>query len=155
MNLAVPSTLCYVQTETHTLMLNRNKKEKDIHLGKFNGLGGKFLDGECPEDCVHREVKEESGLTLTNPKIRGIMTFPKFKDNLDWIVFLYTATQFSGELIECNEGSLEWIETSKLKELPLWEGDYLFLEWLKKDQFFSAKFNYRDKKLVSHSVTFY
>lgn len=155
MNLVVPSTLCYVQTDTHTLMLNRNKKEKDIHLGKFNGLGGKFLDGESPEDCVHREVKEESGLTLIAPTLKGIMTFPKFKDNLDWVVFLYTATQFSGELIECDEGSLEWIETQKLHELPLWEGDYLFLEWLKQNRFFSAKFNYIEKKLISHNVTFY
>jgi len=148
------STLCYIKKDGFTLMLNRNKKKGDVHKGKWNGLGGKFERGETPEECVKREVLEESGLVVSNPKLRGFLTFPNFKDEEDWYVYLYEADEFSGELIDCAEGELEWIEDSKVSQLPLWEGDYLFLDWLKGEQMFSAKFVYENKKLISHSVIF-
>lgn len=149
------STLCYVKQNGKTLMLHRIKKDADVHKGKWNGLGGKFLPGELPEECVIREVKEESGLDIVNPQLRGIMMFPEFKDNTDWLVFLYTATEFSGELIDCNEGHLEWIADHKLLDLQLWEGDKLFLKWLDQYSFFSAKFIYKDGKLIAHQEKLY
>lgn len=149
------STLCYVKRDGRTLMLHRTKKDKDVHEGKWNGLGGKFDQGETPEQCVIREVKEESGLTVYEPRLRGIMTFPLFKDDEDWLVFLFTADQFDGELSECDEGELAWIADEKLTGLNLWEGDKYFFEWLKNDKFFSAQFCYTDKKLIKHSVVFY
>ncbi len=149
------STLCYVRHEGKTLMLHRIKKDSDIHQGKWNGLGGKFLTGETPEECVIREVKEESGLTIVAPQLRGVMTFPKFKNAEDWLVFLFTAQKFHGQQQECSEGHLEWIADEKIKDLNLWEGDHRFLEWLKGPKFFSAKFIYKNKKLVEHSAIFY
>lgn len=136
-------------------MLHRIKKNQDIHQGKWNGLGGKFLAGESPEECVIREIKEESGLTIRNPQLRGFLTFPNFKEGEDWQMFIFIATEFTGSLIECNEGKLEWIADEKIKDLLLWEGDYLFLEWLKQNRFFTGKFTYENKKLISHSVNFY
>jgi len=149
------STLCYLRKDGKTLMLHRVKKEKDVHEGKYNGLGGKFLPGETPEECVKREVKEESGLTLEEARWRGVMMFPKFKDDEDWLVFIFTSEKFSGQMIASDEGNLEWIEDTKLLDLNLWEGDKLFLNWLKEERFFSAKFVYKDKKLMDHQVTFY
>ena len=149
------STLCYLKRNSQTLMLHRVKKQRDVHQDKYNGLGGKFLSGETPEECVIREVKEESGLSIVAPQLRGVMMFPAFKDNEDWLVFLFTATQFSGEMIECNEGRLEWVDDQKLFDLNLWEGDKFFLKWLEQNKFFSAQFIYKNKQLVDHQVTFY
>lgn len=151
----VVSTLCYVRSGTKTLMLHRIKKDNDVHQGKWNGLGGKIHPGETPEECVIREVKEEAGLDIRSPQLRGVMTFPLFKDNEDWLVFLFTASEFDGDLIECDEGKLEWVENNKLLDLHLWEGDRYFMEWLKQGKFFSAKFCYQDGRLQSHEVTFY
>jgi 8-oxo-dGTP diphosphatase len=149
-------TLCYIQKDNKTLLLHRIKKENDIHEGKWVGLGGKFEQGETPEECVIREIKEESGLTIKNPKLRGIMTFPLFKDNEDWYVFIYTANEFEGDLIESNEGVLKWVDNSKVLDMPTWEGDIIFLKWLLEDRkFFSAKFNYEDGRLINHDVIFY
>lgn len=136
-------------------MLHRNKREADVHKGKWNGLGGKFLSGETPEECVEREVREESGLSIRNPRFKGILTFPSFKPAEDWIVFVFTADEFEGELTECDEGELAWVDTEKLKELNLWEGDKYFLDWINKNQFFSAKFIYQDQQYIKHDVTFY
>lgn len=138
-----------------TLMLNRNKKPGDIHLGKWNGLGGKFEVGETPEQCVIREVKEESGLDITSPRLRGFITFPNFKEDQDWYVFVFTANKYSGELINSAEGELSWIEDSKILELPLWEGDKIFIPWLEQNKFFSACFEYKNKTLAKHNVIFY
>jgi len=154
-NKPVLSTLCYISKENKTLMLNRNKKLNDIHKGKWNGLGGKFEVGGTPEQCVIREVKEESGLDIKSPKLKGFITFPNFKDGQDWYVFVFTSKNFSGELRQSNEGSLQWIESAKIFDLPLWEGDKIFLPWLEQDKFFSAQFVYLDKELVEHSVEFY
>jgi 8-oxo-dGTP diphosphatase len=149
------STLCYVRRGGRTLMLHRTKKDRDVHKGKWNGLGGKLESGESPEECVAREVREESGLTIYSPKLRGVMTFPEFKDREDWLVFLFTAEQFDGEMTESHEGRLEWINDAEIFNLCLWEGDKYFLRWLEHPRFFSAKFCYQDGALIKHEVTFY
>jgi 8-oxo-dGTP diphosphatase len=151
----IAATLCYVRSGGRTLMLHRNKKKGDVHLGKWNGLGGKLDAGESPDDCVVREVREESGLAISDPRLRGILTFPAFKDGEDWLVFVYTATKFTGSLVECGEGALSWIDDAKILDLPLWEGDLVFLPWLNEDRFFSAKFSYRDGLLAAHEARFY
>ena len=148
-------TLCYINNGHKTLMLHRIKKENDIHEGKWNGLGGKLESGESPEECVIREVYEESGLIIKNPNLRGIMTFPKFDDIDDWLVFLYTATDFNGDLIESNEGVLKWINNNEILNLNLWEGDKIYLDWLNQDKFFSAKFIYKKRSLKDYNVIFY
>lgn len=149
------STLCYLEDQGKTLMLLRNKKKNDVHEGKWVGLGGKMESGESPDECVIREVKEESGLLIQNPVLKGIMTFPAFKDDEDWFVFLFSASKFDGELQSCNEGELKWIENNKIKDLNLWEGDKLFLNWLKSPSFFSAKLIYENKKLIDWQVNFH
>ena len=106
-------------------MVYRNKKPNDIHRGKWNGLGGKFESGESPEECVTREVLEESGLQIHNPKLHGLLMFPNFKGD-DWYVFVFTACEFNGELIDSPEGKLEWIPDKKLTSLNLWESDQIF-----------------------------
>ncbi len=149
------ATLCYVKHNNHTLMLQRGKKAGDIHAGKWNGLGGKLEPGESPEECVIREVQEESGLSITKPKLVGLLTFPKFKDNEDWYVYAFTADDFTGKLIDSPEGELDWIPDDKLLTLPLWEGDHHFLKWISENKFFSAKFIYENKKLMDSDVVFY
>ena len=149
------ATLCYVKRSGKTLMLHRNKQEKDIHLGKWNGLGGKIHPGETPEECVIREVKEESGLDISNPSLCGLLTFPAFKDEEDWYVYVFIATEFSGILSESPEGAVEWIKDEDVPKLPLWEGDPLFLKWLSEGRFFSGKFIYRGGKFISHEVVFH
>ena len=149
------ATLCYIKKNNQTLMLHRVKKENDRHKGKWNGLGGKFEAGETPEECVIREVKEESGLDIINPKLHGFISFPAFDEIQDWFVFLFSSSDFSGEIIDSDEGNLHWVDDENLTSLNLWEGDKIFMDWLKRDDFFSAKFIYKNKKLVSHSVNFY
>ncbi len=151
------ATLCYVidNTNNKTLMLHRIKKKNDVHEGKWNGLGGKFEDNETPEECVIREVKEESGLLISSPKLHGFITFPLFDGTHDWYVFVFTADKFKGNLIDSNEGRLEWIPNNKITDLNLWDGDAIFLKWLKEDKFFSAKFNYENGMFKDYSVNFY
>ncbi|PIQ11046.1 MAG: DNA mismatch repair protein MutT [Ignavibacteriales bacterium CG18_big_fil_WC_8_21_14_2_50_31_20] len=149
------ATLLYAQKDDKTLMLYRNKKENDYHKGKWNGLGGKFELGESPEDCAIRELKEESGLDAKKLNLKGHLTFPMFDGKDDWYVFVFTIPEFEGELIESNEGHLEWIENSELHKLNLWEGDKHFIDWLFQDEFFSAKFNYKNGVFIDYSVTFY
>lgn len=148
-------TLCYIKHNGKTLMLHRIKKENDMHEGKWNGLGGKLDPGETPEECIIREVKEESGLTIYNPKLKGILTFPMFDGVDDWMAFLFTATEFEGNLIESPEGHLEWIDNQEVLNLNLWEGDRIFLKWMEGDRFFSGKFIYQNKQLIDHSVVFH
>jgi 8-oxo-dGTP diphosphatase len=149
------ATLIYVQKDNCTLMLHRNKKENDYHKGKWNGLGGKAEAGESPEECAIRELYEESGLKAKKMQMKGFITFPMFDGINDWHVFLFTVSEFEGELIECNEGHLEWVPDDKLTELNLWEGDKIFIPWLFEDRFFSAKFIYENKQYISHTVNFY
>lgn len=149
------ATLCYVKANGRTLMLHRIKKPADMHAGKWNGLGGKLLPGETPEQCVIREIEEESGLKLTKPRWRGILTFPAFSADEDWYVFLFVAQEFTGHLIDSDEGVLRWIDDDKLLDLNLWAGDKIFLQWLDQERFFSGQFIYKDGALQEHSVVFY
>lgn len=150
------ATLCYIKKDRKTLMLHRVKKKNDAHEGKWNGIGGKFADGETPEECAVREVKEETGLTIKNPKLAGRLIFPAFgKQPEDWHVYVFTIEEFEGELINSAEGELAWIPDEKLLELNLWEGDKLFLKWINEGKYFSAKLVYEDEKLTDHKVTFH
>lgn len=149
------ATLCYIKQDQHTLMVYRNKKPNDMHAGKWNGLGGKFEPGESPEECVIREVREESGLDVRHPELHGLLIFPNFKGG-DWYVFVFTAREFSGELLDdSSEGNLEWIPDEKLASLNLWESDRVFLPWLESDRFFSAKFIYEGNKMENYEVHFH
>jgi len=149
------ATLCYVRSAGKTLMIHRIKKPGDMHLGKWNGLGGKIEPGETPEACAIREIQEESGLRVSSPVLKGLITFPAFAKEEDWYTFIFVADKFEGELIESPEGYLEWIDDSRLLDLPLWEGDRIFLTWLDKPGFFSARFVYKNGQFVDHSVVFY
>ncbi|MDR2546966.1 MAG: 8-oxo-dGTP diphosphatase [Lachnospiraceae bacterium] len=147
-------TECYIQQDGKTLMLFRNKKENDINKGKYIGLGGRFEPGESPEECLLREVREEAGVVLTNYRFRGMVTFlTKDEDSLPIYIFVFTANSYEGTINdECDEGELTWIETKKITEIPLWEGDHLLWKWLQADEgFFSAKFVYDGEKLVEWS----
>lgn len=151
----VLTTLCYIKKDGKTLMLHRVKKKNDIHVDKWNGLGGHIEQGETPEECVIREVCEESGLTLKKPLLHGILTFPLFDGLEDEYTFLFTASDFEGEIIDSPEGILEWIDDSEMRNLNLWEGDKVFLQWLEDGRFFSGKLVYKNGVLVEHKVTFY
>ncbi len=142
------TTLCYIEKDDAYLLLHRVKKEQDINKDKWIGIGGHFEEKESPEDCLLREVKEETGLTLTSYRFRGIITFVTDFYQTEYMC-LYTADCFEGELIECAEGKLEWVPKNKLGELNLWEGDYIFLRLLEEQEtFFSLKLCYEGDKLV-------
>lgn len=138
------ATLVYVRNHDATLMLHRVKKANDMHEGKWNGLGGKIEPGETPEVCAIREVMEESGLTIRNPRLCGFITFPAFAKQEDWHVFILAATEYSGELIDSAEGILRWVPHEELPTLPMWAGDRVFMRWLDEPGFFSARFDYTD-----------
>jgi 8-oxo-dGTP diphosphatase len=148
------ATLCYVKHDGRTLMVHRNKKASDIHAGKWNGLGGKFEAGETPEECVIREVQEESGLAIQDPRLCGLLMFPRFKGN-DWYVFVFSANEFTGALIDSPEGTLAWIPDDSILDLPLWESDHLFLPWIREGKFFSARFVYEGDKMCEYDVVFH
>ena len=151
------ATLCYITNKKtdSTLMIHRVKKENDYHLGKWNGLGGKFEQGESPEECAIREIKEESGLAVNNITMKGFITFPMFDGKEDWYVFLFVSDKYEGKLIDSKEGNLAWIPNEKLMEINLWDGDKIFIPWLFKDKFFSAKFNYKNGEFIDYEVNFY
>jgi len=142
------TTLCYIERQNQYLCLHRTKKENDLNEGKWIGIGGKFEDKESPEDCLLREVKEETGLTLTHYTYRGIVTFISDRWPTEYM-HLFTADGFVGEIGECDEGTLEWIEKDELLRKTIWEGDKIFLELLQKDvSFFSLKLCYQGDKLI-------
>lgn len=142
------TTLCYIEKENKYLMMHRIKKEKDINKDKWIGVGGHFEKDESPEECLLREVKEETGLTLTSYRFRGLITFISDQWNTEYMC-LYTADGYEGELVsDCREGTLEWVDKSRLEELNLWEGDYIFLDLLeKRNDFFSLKLRYEGDDL--------
>lgn len=143
------TTLCYVERGEDVLLLHRVKKENDENAGKWIGVGGHFLEGESPEDCVLREVKEETGLSLTSLSFRGIVTFVSDEWGTEYM-HLFTSDGFEGELLECDEGDLAWVSKEKVLSLPLWEGDRVFLKLLAENApFFSLKLRYRGDDLVS------
>lgn len=151
------ATLGYIKKDGKTLMLHRIKKENDIHEGKWNGVWGKFEAGETPEECMIREIEEETGLMARDPILRGLITAPMFAKWEDWYIFVYEIIDFSWELIECSEWDLEWIDDDRLLSLNLWEWDRYFMEWMreKRDKIFSGKFVYENGKLISHSGIFH
>ncbi|MFG6379137.1 MAG: 8-oxo-dGTP diphosphatase [Lachnospiraceae bacterium] len=142
------TTICYIEKDEKYLMLHRTKKENDQSHDKWLGVGGKFEENESPNECVVREVKEETGLTLLSYKLRGVMTFVSDIWETEYM-FIYTADRFEGELTECSEGELLWVEKSKVPDLNLWEGDILFLKKLMEDsEFFTIKVQYQGEKLI-------
>jgi len=136
-------------------MIHRIKKANDMNMGKWNGLGGKLEPGETPEECAKREILEESGLNVSNLVMKGLLTFPGFSNEEDWYAFVFTASEFEGELIDSPEGYLRWIPDAELFDLPLWEGDKIFMPWLNRPGFFSGKFIYKDGRFIEHHVIFY
>lgn len=143
------TTLCYIEKEGSYLMLHRVKKKNDINRDKWIGIGGKFEEGESPEDCVRREVREETGLELKDPRYAGIVTFQS--DGMEGTEFmhLFHAKKFTGEIRDCDEGVLEWISKEKFATLPHWDGDRIFLTLLDREApFFSLKLTYRKDVLV-------
>ncbi len=143
------TTLCYIERGDEYLMLHRVKKENDINRDKWIGLGGKFEEDESPEECLLREVYEESGLRLTSWRYRGIVTFVNTKCSSEYM-HLFTADGFEGTVGPCDEGELEWIKKSELMKLTLWEGDRIFLRLLETDEpFFSLKLSYDGDELIS------
>jgi 8-oxo-dGTP diphosphatase len=149
------ATLCYVKHDGKTLMIHRIKKKNDMHQGKWNGLGGKLEAGESPEECALREIYEECGLRAVHPVLKGVLTFPVFDEVDDWYVCVFVINEFEGELTDSSEGYLSWIPDPELLDLPLWEGDRIFLPWLAQPGFFSGKFVYDNGRLVDHHANFY
>ena len=143
------TTLCYLTRGDEVLMLHRVKKENDINRDKWIGIGGKFEEGESPDECLFREVLEETGLTLNTWRCRGVVTFLTDDPAQGEFMYLFTSEDFSGELRECDEGDLEWVKREFLNGLPKWEGDQIFLDLLWQDApFFLLKLRYSGDKLT-------
>ena len=145
----INTTLCYIEKDRKYLMLHRVKKVNDLNQDKWIGIGGKFEDKESPEECMIREALEETGLTLIKPEYRGLLTFVSDKWPTEYIHLFY-ADNFSGELIECDEGNLEWVPINDIYSLPLWQGDKIFLKLIEdKAPFFSLKLQYEGEALIN------
>ena len=142
------TTLCYLERGDEYLMLHRTKKKNDENHDKWIGVGGKFEANESPEDCMRREIFEETGVTVTDYRYRGIVTFVSDLYETEYM-HLFTVSGWTGEARECDEGELAWIKKQKLFDLTLWQGDRIFLELLQKDvPFFSLKLTYRGDDLI-------
>ena len=142
------TTLVYIEKDGKYLMLHRTKKQQDPNAGKWIGVGGHFEENETSVECALREVKEETNLTLTKYRFRGIVTFISDEYETEYM-HLFTATEFEGELSDCDEGELKWIEKDKILDLNLWEGDKVFLKYLLEDEEeFFLKLEYEGDKLV-------
>lgn len=150
------TTLCYIENDEKYLMLHRVKKKEDINKNKWIGVGGHANEWESPEECLVREVKEETGLILTSYKFRGIVTFISDECESETMC-LFTADKFTGNIIECDEGELKWVDKKVVPNLPTWEGDEIFLKLLLNDEkrFFSLKLVYEGDKLVENNIVFY
>lgn len=149
------TTLCYIEKDGCYLMLHRIKKEHDVNHDKWIGVGGKFEKDETPEECLLREVREETGLTLTRYALRGIITFLSDQWETEYM-YLYTADAYTGELTDCTEGTLEWVPKQELSKLCLWEGDKIFFSLLEENlPFFSLKLRYEGNTLAEHKIIRY
>ena len=148
------STLCYIERtgengENEVLLLHRVKKKNDLNHDKWIGIGGKFEEGESPEDCLRREAREETGLELTRWRYRGIVTFISNECPETEFMHLFTADGFTGMLKECDEGDLEWVPKARMRGFPTWEGDRIFLDLIDQDApFFSLKLTYEGDRLT-------
>ena len=142
------TTLCYIEQNDSYLMLHRISKKNDANKDKWIGIGGHFEENESPEECVLREVMEETGLTLLSYRFRGLITFVSDKWETEYMC-LFTADEFEGELQDCDEGELCWVKKSDINSLNLWEGDKVFFRLLEERQeFFTLKLVYEGEKLV-------
>lgn len=142
------TTLCYIEKDGRYLMLHRVKKENDMNRDKWVGIGGHFEEGESPEECLCREVSEETGLKLTEYRLRGIITFVSDRWQTEYM-FLYTASGYEGSIGECSEGVLEWVDKAAVYSLPVWEGDRIFFRLLEQEEpFFSLKLRYEGETLA-------
>lgn len=149
------TTLCYIEKDGKYLMLHRVKKEVDENKDKWIGVGGKFEPGETPEECLLREVKEETGLTLKTYQFRGIVTFLSDEWGTEYM-HLFTATEYSGEMKECDEGELVWVDKSEIESLKLWEGDKIFFRLIEESKnFFTLKLRYEGENLVETKTQVY
>lgn len=149
------TTLCYIEKNESYLMLHRVKKVNDENHDKWIGVGGKFEYGESPEECLLREVKEETGLTLKKYQFRGLVTFVSNEWGTEYM-HLFTATEYEGEMKECEEGELVWIPKKEIENLNLWEGDKVFFRLLDEErEFFSLKLRYEGEELVETEVKLY
>lgn len=156
----IPATLIYLFCEDHVLMIHRIKKNRDIHEGKWNGIGGKLELGESPWEGATREILEETGITVESESLKsmGVLTFPNFKafDQQDWICFLFRCnlpgkcSDYS--LIESEEGHLEWIPQDKVLDLKLWEGDRTFIPHILRSEAVLGSYWYENMQLVKFSV---
>ncbi|MBQ9354437.1 MAG: 8-oxo-dGTP diphosphatase [Clostridia bacterium] len=146
----INTTLCHLEKDGKYLMLHRIKKENDLNKDKWVGIGGKFEDKESPEQCNAREVLEETGFTVHSAKYRGIVTFVSDKWETEYM-HIFTSNDFSGEITECNEGKLEWIDKNELLNLNIWEGDKIFLKLISSPftPFFSLRLEYIGDELIS------
>lgn len=143
------TTLCYIERDRAYLMLHRIRKERDLNRDKWIGIGGKFEEGESPEDCLLREVREETGLTLTGWRYCGIVTFVSDEWGTEYM-HLFHSDSFSGQLSDCEEGTLEWLNKKELRRKNLWEGDRIFLDLMERGApFFSLKLCYHGDMLTS------
>lgn len=150
----VLSTLCHIIKDDSYLMMHRVKKENDINKDKWIGVGGKFEYGESPEECLLREVKEETGFTLTKYKFRGIVTFCYGEDVVEYM-HIFDGYEFEGELTECDEGELVWIPIKDVCNLPIWEGDKIFFKLLaESNEFFSLKLVYDTDDTLKEAVVY-
>lgn len=146
------TTLCYIEHENKTLMLHRTKKENDENEGKWIGIGGHLEEGESPEDCLLREVFEETGLRLTSYKFRGIVTFVSDEWGTEYMC-LFTGETDSEEVCECDEGELLWVDSECIESLPMWEGDKIFFDLMKsREDFFSLKLVYKGDTLIESII---
>ena len=146
------TTLCYLEQDDRFLMLHRIKKKNDVNRDKWIGVGGHFETGESPEDCMKREIFEETGFTAKEWRYRGIVTFASDIYPTEYM-HLFTVTDWEGEQKVCDEGDLAWIKKEDLLSLPMWEGDKIFLKLLEEDApFFSLKLCYEGSKLVYHEL---
>ena len=146
------STLCYIEKEGRYLMLHRTVKKNDVNHDKWIGVGGHFEYGESPEECLLREVKEETGYTLTSWRYRGIVTFVYGEAVVEYMS-LYTADGFKGDPIDCDEGELEWIDKSAVPSLELWEGDRIFFRLLDEGrEYFSLKLVYDTEDVLRYAA---
>ena len=149
------TTICYIDNGDSYLMMLRNKKKNDVNEGKWLGIGGKFEAGETPEECVCREVYEETGLILDDYAMRGVITFSSAGWE-DEYIYVFTSSDFHGELAECDEGDLKWIPKTDLLDIGIWEGDKIFLKLLLEGSpFFSVKLSYDGDTLTDSSVRLY
>lgn len=143
------TTQCFIDDGQRYLMLHRTKKQNDENHDKWIAVGGKFEEGESPEECMKREVFEETGLQITKWKYRGIVTFVSDIWPAEQM-HLFVCTEWSGNEIACDEGDLEWIDKNRLNDLPMWEGDKIFISLLGQDvPFFSLKLVYEGEKLCA------